>query len=281
MIQTQGETTLADQLGDKPLETTTGVASTDATTGSATALSKSRRLHAWMLFIVGIVAGTAVWMVAPGLAKEVGALPEELRAQTIGSQYNQPLFLEIKAAERRGAGKGAMLVFGMFGAAVGASLATVKGMQSRSLSGSLVGFAAGFVLGAGMGVLMGILALEIQDWLINTLPLSVAAYRPVLVHVAVWGGVGLGIGVAAGLSMLSLKAALRGMVIVGAAGVGAAFVYTVASAVLVPMNNADQVLPSGDLNQWVWISLASGFMGLAVAAIHQDAVSANVSKAAT
>lgn len=253
----------------EPLEITNNAVTDPPITGAHPSAG-SGRIRTLIFFMVGIVSGTIVWTVAPGFASQAATLSDDLKAKAPGSMYNQELSNEIKAAEREGAGKGAMVLFGIFGAIVGASLGVVTGMLRRSLAGSCAGLMAGLMIGGGMGILMGRCAVPLEEWFNNSLPYSLTGYRAMLVHAVVWGGIGLGIGMATGFAVLSFQQAARGMASVAIAGMAAAFVYATASAILLPMQNADRLIPTGSFNQWTWLGLTSGMMGLAVATINRE-----------
>ena len=227
------------------------------------ASSRGLRLSPWVGLVLALVAGAIAWLLVQRyhpvfrVAKEyenfgVGAPQEKLDA--------------LRVAQDKVDLHNALLEFGVLGVLVGAVFALGEAVARRSVRAAIVALVAAVLLGGLGGLAAGAVG--------NT------AHRPfgkrgvpaelsdtVKVQVFTLATLGMGVGLAIGVSTLSLRtavvSALAGLLV----GVLAGFLYPVVLFSFWPTTPSDSLIPAGRADRLLWIGLFVALLGLLVPAV--------------
>lgn len=157
------------------------------------------------------------------------------------------------------------------GAVLGSALAVAVGCLYGSGYRIAVGGVAGIVFGGALGCAAGTTAITISSSLTATLLGSASAveHKFMMLHGSTWGLVGLGVGLACGLSrpQWQWKPVMTSTLVGGAAGGVAGVVFPVVAAIALPLVDSAQPIPPVGYARLVWIALASTFMGAGISRI--------------
>lgn len=174
---------------------------------------------------------------------------------------------EVRAAMRKAQQtadfQNAALGFGLFGAVLAGVLAAAHGAACESLSAAARCLTVGGLLGALLGACGGLARVVAQGQLDRT-ALDVTV-RSTLSYAVALALTGLAAGLAIGISQRDRSAAWRSGLAGASGGLVAGALYPFLAAVLLPLESADQALPTGALNALFFAALSSLLIAGAVA----------------
>ena len=214
------------------------------------------KLSNWALVLVlAMLGGGAAWQVGeytfdyfkPSKAAE-------------NYQDSRALNAEMPAVNSRNSA----VAFGALGGLLGLALGLAGGLSRRSWSGAVMGAIAGLVLGTALGALPSFAVMPWQFRHRNDDPSTTELLTPLLVHLALWSGIGLAAGLAFGIGSRGFKplglfeAALAGLV---GAALGT-FVYELAGAFLLPTAHTADPISASPGSRLLARLCVAGFVGL-------------------
>lgn len=245
--------------------------STTAGTAPASDRGRDRRIppSGWTLLVMGLLGGSVAALLVGAFDGFLHVSPEigQLYLKRLGGLTEEE-DARLKAAEASLHRQTTALAIGLAGLAVGGFLGLGAGLLRRSTAASFGGLGIGAVMGAGFGAGGGLAGAASSMWLQDhsKLPLSQMA---LIVQAGEWLAVGIGITVAVSFISRHWRAVARILAAAAIATVIAVCLYHLVAAVLFPMEQSDQPVPSGAWNRLVWIELVAGLMSLAIgAAMH-------------
>jgi hypothetical protein len=208
-----------------------------------------------------LVAGILGWAVLQA-AHPVLRMPKELAAVTILSPPEK--VRQMMEFRRKADLWNPIMAMGLFGAAVGGSLAVGRGLAARSKPPLMLAAILGALAGAAFGCLGGWLG-----HLVSQMP-KPAGPAPLLTNIelhlavvmAMAGGIGLGIGALGGTWRGALAAIVAGL----AAGALAGMAYPILAALLLPNANVESIIPEHLPERLLWILLIAGALGITLSA---------------
>jgi hypothetical protein len=206
---------------------------------------------------LALFGGAIAWAVIEGTSP-VFRVPREYHIRNLGAPTEK--FDALRAVEVNVNRHNAMLELTWLGALVAGTLALREAIGRRALWPVLLAVPVAAAVGCAAGF-AGSLTYEALG--VGPLAELTATLK---VQAVVLGLLGLGIGLALGLS----SGSLGGFVVAGIAGMAggilASVLYPVAVSFLLPGASTDSLVPAGAANRLLWIAIAAGLAGLTVTA---------------
>lgn len=229
------------------------------------------RRFRFIVFFAGVLAGLLSWPLllwaherfpVPAIPDSMVSLPDD----------SPEVRSAMRSAQQTADFRNAALGFGLLGAALGGMLG--GGAALRSALAAARGIVAGILIGGVLGACSGLARVFVQSQLDRThLDLTVRSTLSYAVGLAL---IGLGAGLAVGLARLSRSAAARCGLAGAFGGLIAGALYPFLTAVVFPLEHANQPLPTGTLNPLLFAGLVSLLIGAAVGrALDQSPASAS------
>jgi hypothetical protein len=215
------------------------------------------------VMLVAAAIAAAASLAAIERVGEVYQVPDEIKNQ--GGNLSAEAQAAANAANFAALSGNATLWLGISGAILAGLLALTTGLLRRAGARSLAGLAAGIVLGAGAGALAGYLAVSVHGSMLaaktgNDLP----EHQVMMLHGLTWGLVGLGVGLACGLSgpRFSGKSLVMTLLVGGVMGCLGGVAFSIVAGVAAPLANSSLPIPEAGSGRMIWIGLSSVLMGL-------------------
>lgn len=206
--------------------------------------------------VLAAAAGVAAFFAADRY-REFFQLPADVASLSSKMGLSPQEQQTLNAARRVQAFQNVMLVYAIFGSAVGLALGLAAGLLRRSASAALVGVLVGLGLGAAFGSLAGFSARYLDD--------RIGVHGGQQAYAPLWNGtgfliVGLGVGLAAGLASRRPRPTTLAT---AAAGLTAGVLFPILAAVAFPLVATDGTLPNGRGALALWTVFPAALMGLA------------------
>jgi len=232
--------------------------------GTSPSLACSAARRFWIGLVAGLLAGAIMWLaywaVFP-VFQQSGAAPKMFPTQQdIDTQRAARVHVEIYHA---------VLFLGLLGMVLGICLAVGEFFCRRSRQGAARGVTVTGLSGALFGCLAGILGPMLHahlKWSVQTSPST----RAIVVHVLTLAVLGLGVGVGIGTIARQVRAAVRCSTYGLLAGLLAGFLFPLLTAVLLPPNNIDRIVPYEADVALFWFGLPSVLIGVLLINAFQD-----------
>jgi hypothetical protein len=205
---------------------------------------------------LAMVGGAMTWGLVE-YTSPIFEVPKKYHIPDLGApaeKWNAYVAAQVKVDRQN-----AMLEFAYFGALVTGMIAVGDGIARRSLKPGLVAVPVGAAGGCAAG-LFGSLAYQA----FGIGPRADLA-DTVGVQAVTLGVLGIGVGLALGLSGKSLRNVVVSGVAGMLAGVLAGVLYPVAISLLMPTASTDSLIPKGEVTRMFWIGTSAGLLGLIVA----------------
>ncbi len=150
---------------------------------------------------------------------------------------------------------------GLTGAILGAVFALTIGWLRRAGARTALGIIAGIVAAGGLGCVAGNYAVAYHNGLTANMLGGTSTAEPqlMMMHGVSWGLIGLGVGLACGLSnpTIELKSVFVSMMIAGVTGGLAGVAFPLVAAVFTPLTDSSLPFPQRGPGLVIWMGLAS------------------------
>jgi len=211
--------------------------------------------------LFGVLGGLVAW-VAIEMFLPMIKIPDEITSKMMS--VPEPMVQKINL-------KREIFTLTVIGGLAGLALAVGEGFSRRCWKSAILGGIACAVLGAAFGALAGYVGHVAYLQLKASRAMS-DLVRTMVVHGSMFAIIGGGVGLALGALLVrrvgaTIKCFIAGLL----AAVLAVVIYTVLSAVFLPNAITDVVIPLKAAERVLWICLATGLLGLVVAAIARPA----------
>jgi hypothetical protein len=220
---------------------------------------------AWLILLTtGLVAGAgAGYFVDQEKYREYHQMPQDLVDELAASKTPNPpqdLSDRMRAAGTKNDYHNAALVVAISGAILGGLIGGLCGGIRRKTVGLLAGLVAGALLGAAAGYGGGWASKEIQV----RFPITSIKelYRAMMMHAAAWGAVGLGTGLAVGVSSRSPKQFIENTLMIAVVAGLAGAIFPFLAMYFFPSARTARPIPSETDATIFWVALTGGLMGL-------------------
>ena len=231
---------------------------------------------AWLILLTtGLVAGAgAGYFVDQEKYREYHKMPQDLVDELAASKTPNPpqdLSDRMRAAGTKNDYHNAALVVAISGAILGGLIGGLCGGIRRKTFGLLAGLVAGALLGAAAGYGGGWASKEIQvRFPINTFKFIFPSIhnttdellRSMMMHAAAWGAVGLGTGLAVGVSSRSPKQFIGNALMIAVVAGLAGAIFPFLAMCFFPSARTARPIPSETDATIFWVALTGGLMGL-------------------
>jgi hypothetical protein len=188
----------------------------------------------WLMALaLAVITGTAAWGVEE-------AMHDYFKPSLAASEQNY-IFTALNREMAQANARNGAVAFGALGGFLGLGLGLAGGLSRRSIQGIIYGMLSGLLLGAAAGALPSFVVMPWQ-WQHRYDDLTASTLVPLMIHAALWCGLGLtaGLSYAVGYSGFRLgrlgAGALGGLV---GAAVGT-LVYETTGALLFPQSRTDE-----------------------------------------
>jgi hypothetical protein len=227
-----------------------------------------------LVLALAILAGVAAWLAGEYTMSMFQA------SKKASENFRDPTALNLEMP-RVGALNGA-LTFGAFGGLLGLALGIAGGLSRRSPNRALVAAIVGLYLGAALGAVPSLVVMPWQWHHRNDDPSTTQLIMPMLVHLGLWSGIGLGAGLAFGVGTSGFKpsrlfrAALAGLT----GAILGTVVYEMVGAFVFPLDHTADPFSATLSSRLLARLCIAGFVGLGVArSFHSEPTAVNRDKA--
>lgn len=229
---------------------------------SATSPPNALVLSAFKSLVVALVVGFVVWMVLEA-ALPVFHMPDELK--DLSGNLSQAQIDRFSSSSREVKNKNAALAAAVLAAALAMSLTVAELLARRQISRAAWGAPLAAIVAAG-GAIGAVMAGAV---LIDALRLDNLLTKTLLVQGALLGIMGLGVGIAVSLPIvrprLLANCSIGGLL----GGILAALSFPMLVSLL-PRVRTEGFVPDESSGRLLWILLASGLIGAAVAGLSKE-----------
>lgn len=227
-----------------------------------------------LVLALAMLTGVAAWLVGEYTMSVFQA------SKKASENYRDPTGLNLEMP-RVNALNGA-LTFGAFGGLLGFALGLGGAFSGRAPNRALVAAIVGLYVGAAMGAVPSLVLMPWHWHHRNDDPSTTELLMPLLLHMGLWSGIGLGAGLAFGVGSTGFKPLrLCGAAFAGLTGaILGTFVYEVVGAFLFPLDHTADPFSDTIRTRLLARLCIAGFVSLGVAcSLHSEPAKDNRNRA--
>lgn len=228
------------------------------------------RRGTFIMLAAGVAAGVLAWFLVEHF-HHYFTLPPELADKNppYDPETEKQLFAAVVVRDY----KNTALAYGLIGLVLCAFLGLGQGLLRRSSGAAVGGFLLGTVLGAATGAAAGTAVIGIREQFNMVFSVDILSYsvnlgayqKTVVMHVAAWTIVSVGVGIVAGLwGPQKVRAVLRGFVAAAAGGLVVGLLFPLVAAALLHFEKPELPRPEGSWTVLLWTVSVCAIMGWAV-----------------